>query len=208
MLLTGLPPPDEGIHHTEINTSCFVNQRDFGKGVLYVAQSRLCWFKTDSDTSFSFDYPHIAVHAVCRDLSRFPRPHLFVMIDMELFPEDREESDDEDENLDPEDKCTAVRFAPDEPDHLDDIYRAISNCQILHPDPEQLSDNEPPEDEEEYGDYDTQEPPPGPLPRVQYEQQQHYEEDMLNGLGDNVISNGHGPADEDEAMDHDQFEDC
>lgn len=178
-----------------------------------MAQSRLCWAKTDgSDSSFSLDYKHIAIHAVCRDTSQFPRSHVYVMVDSELFPEDAEESEEEDETADPEDKCTSVRFVPANLDSLSVIYKAISDCQLLHPDPQDESDNEPPEDDEDEGEYDVHD---GPLPVVQYENQP-YEENMENGLGEVVTGNGyahiHGDGahddDQEEAMDHDQFEDC
>ncbi|KAA0189476.1 hypothetical protein HAZT_HAZT010749, partial [Hyalella azteca] len=155
---------------------------------------RLCWTKVDGGPSLSLEYPHIAIHAVCRDITRFPRPHLYVMVDTDLFPEDHEESDDEDENADPEARCTSVRFVPNNLGNLDTIYQSVSNCQILHPDPEQESDN----DDEDEGEYNLA----GPLPPVRYENEP-YEEQMENGLGEAVGSNGHGTDADEEAMDED-----
>ena len=48
--------------------------------------SRISWVKTDS-SGLSLEYPHVAIHAICRDVSKFPhREHIYVMIDSELFP--------------------------------------------------------------------------------------------------------------------------
>jgi hypothetical protein len=121
------------------------------------------------------------------------------MVDTELFPEDAEESDDGDENADPEARCTSIRFVPTNAGNLDTMYQSIGNCQILHPDPQQESDNEFPEDDEDEGEYNLA----GPLPPVRYENEP-YEEQMENGLGDSVGNNGHADGYSDgEAMDED-----
>ncbi|XP_065178511.1 methylosome subunit pICln-like [Sycon ciliatum] len=46
------------------------------------------------------------------------------------------EDDDEDE------ETTEVRFAPEEPDHLDSMYSAMSQCQAMHPDTDDDEDEQ------------------------------------------------------------------
>lgn len=41
--------------------------------------SRLSWLE-NSGVGFSLDYPTISLHAVSRDLSAYPREHLYVMV--------------------------------------------------------------------------------------------------------------------------------
>lgn len=43
---------------------------------------------------------------------------------------DSEEEEDEDAAM------TEVRFVPSDPSSLDHMYKALNECQVLHPDPE------------------------------------------------------------------------
>lgn len=38
VILSSLPPPTEGIRHTESNAAAFINQQNFGPGTLYIAE--------------------------------------------------------------------------------------------------------------------------------------------------------------------------
>ena len=83
MLLPNLPPPTEGIHHTQERTELYVNRRSLGTGTLCVAESRVSWAKDgEAASGLSLEYPHIAITAVSRDLNAFSHPCLYMMLDV------------------------------------------------------------------------------------------------------------------------------
>lgn len=212
MLLPNLPPPEEGIKHRQTSTRAFVGQRELGSGVLYIAESRVSWAKEGEDSGLSLEYPHIAIHAVSRDLSNFCHPCLYLMIDVKLEePEnamnggnssDSEEEEDEDAAM------TEVRFVPSDPSSLDHMYKALNECQVLHPDPEdQPSDDEIGEEEEDEGEYEISE----------NGEDVHgvYEDAMEGDLEDGPLVGGMAEGrtarngiDDDDAMETGQFDDA
>merc|ERR1719341_1536843 len=65
------------------------------------SESRVMWKSSTTEEGLSLDYPHIAVHAVCNDASQFTQKHLYLMVDIDLCPEDNADEDsceEEDEN--------------------------------------------------------------------------------------------------------------
>jgi len=56
-------------------------------------------------------------------------------------PNSAESEDEDNEQLDPEDKCTSIYFVPQQPASVDAIYQSISACQMLHPPDDLESDN-------------------------------------------------------------------
>jgi len=144
VVVTSLGPPEEGLRHTEPNTLTYINEKGLGKGSLYISESRVSWVG-DAGHKFSLEYEHIALHAVSRDTSGFPHSeHLYLMIDKKLVDSDgmptptstpeSSDVDDEDEADDGED-MTEIRFVPENKDCLQDLFKAMSECQALHPDP-------------------------------------------------------------------------
>ena len=65
VVVTSLGPPEEGIHHKEEKTTTYINEKNIGKGTLYVSESRVSWVG-DVGHKFSLEYPHISLHAVSR----------------------------------------------------------------------------------------------------------------------------------------------
>ena len=65
VVVTSLGPPEEGIHHKEEGTTTYINEKNIGKGTLYVSESRVSWVG-DLGHKFSLEYPHISLHAVSR----------------------------------------------------------------------------------------------------------------------------------------------
>lgn len=130
-IITDLLPPTDGIKHQESNTCAVVQRNELGKGTLYIAESRVVWVG-EGGRGLSLEYPNISVHAVSRDLSRFPQECLFLMI---CKPEDEENvrgnssSSEEDED---DDATTEIRFIPDNVSTLDTMFKALSECQALH----------------------------------------------------------------------------
>jgi len=84
VVLTTLPPPTDGIHHQESNTSAYIAAQDLGKGTLYIAESRVSWVSNEGNSGFSLEYPGIGLHAISRDLSVFPRECLYLMVEANL----------------------------------------------------------------------------------------------------------------------------
>ncbi|XP_066949815.1 methylosome subunit pICln isoform X1 [Macrobrachium rosenbergii] len=158
MLLPNLPPATEGIRLRQENTKAFMNQRPLGDGTLFIAESRVTWVKDGDDTGLSLEYPHIAIHAVSRDPASFSFPCLYLMIDVEMEPR---EEDDEDRESDDEDEAgmTEIRFVPADHMALEPMYKSLSDCQALHPNPEDVqSEEEIGEENDDEGDYIVSDP--------------------------------------------------
>ncbi|XP_003737751.1 methylosome subunit pICln [Galendromus occidentalis] len=150
---SSLEVPTEGIRHRQANTQAFISSRDCGKGTLYICESRVSW-RSDAGTGFSLEYPRIQIHAVTRDPILTSAPCLYVVIDEELLDiymgnQNGDGNLDEHEEGQERDSSFAIRFVPESDTVLDSMYKAMSDCQALHPDP--CSDSEPEaEDEDEY----------------------------------------------------------
>lgn len=54
------------------------------KYVQIIFYSRLSWVNSSSGQGFSLEYPHIALHAVSRDLQAYPSECLYILIDTEI----------------------------------------------------------------------------------------------------------------------------
>ncbi|KFM68143.1 Methylosome subunit pICln, partial [Stegodyphus mimosarum] len=149
MLLKNYAPPTEGIHHAEPNVTAYFGDKNLGKGTLYISESVLCWL-TSSGDGFSLSYPSIYIHAISKDLNNFPYECLYLMIDEKItisevseiqdeVSEDQElrsalnnlaVEEEEDDSLEP----AEMHFVPDNKNMLDVMYKALCDCQALHPD--------------------------------------------------------------------------
>ncbi|XP_060032686.1 methylosome subunit pICln isoform X2 [Erinaceus europaeus] len=142
-----LPPGSaEGLRQQQPDTEAVLNGRGLGTGTLYVAESRLSWLD-GSGLGFSLEYPTISLHAVSRDLSAYPREHLYVMVNAkfeELRESVGEEEEDSDDDVEP---IAEFRFVPGDKSALEAMFTAMCECQALHPDPE----------DEDSDDYDGEE---------------------------------------------------
>lgn len=195
VILTSFPPPDQGIRHREEATAAFIQRRGLGKGTLYIAESRVSWVGQDS-AGFSLEYPSVALHALSRDLRAFPEECLYLMIDGDLGEEEPNENGEDDEQ-----PASEIRFVPEDKSHLEAMYRAMTECQALHPDPAQAGDSdddgcyEDADDEDEGAEYDV---------RAAEQQRGCHRLEANQGNGDNEWE-----ADVDEPMDMGgQFEDA
>ncbi|KAL4219949.1 Methylosome subunit pICln [Mactra antiquata] len=147
MLLTDFPVPETGIRHKEDNTKAFVDGNETGTGSLYIAESRVTWL-SPAGSGFCLEYPKICLHAISRDLSSFPQECLFLQIDGKLIEDDRESNSSSDDGQD-DMPTTEVRFVPADKGTLEAMFSALSDCQVLHPDPED-EDSDLGQDEEYY----------------------------------------------------------
>jgi len=160
VVVTSLGPPEEGVRMKQDNTAVFINRKSLGMGSLYISEARVSWVGITGQ-GFSLEYPHIALHAVSRDLTQFHSECLYLMIDVRLVDSDgtpmstptssNAGSDDEGNEDDSEEGMTEVRFIPDDRGSLDQLFAVMSECQALHPDPEDSADSG---QEEEEGMFD------------------------------------------------------
>lgn len=196
VVLSNFPPPTDGIRHEQPSTTVHINDRELGKGTLFITESRLSWVSSSSGQGFSLEYPHIALHAVSRDLQAYPSECLYILVDTQIDPDNDPHSDcgDEDSEVGMQD-MTEMRFVPDDKGMLDAMFHAMSECQSLHPD----SQDSFSEDEESFEDADGEEgeyhlsgDAPIPLHNSSYE----------------GTANGNDIEDEPMEMDADQFEDA
>ena len=98
--------------------------------------------KNDTKT-LKFNYLSISLHAISRETTKFPHQCIYCLVDSE--PETTED------DRDPENPVSEVRFVPDDNTSIQPIYDAITTCQELHPDPnEEFSEEEGNEEEEMY----------------------------------------------------------
>ncbi|KAK7489325.1 hypothetical protein BaRGS_00019433 [Batillaria attramentaria] len=134
VFLSNFPLPTEGIRHQQVNTTVDIDGKDFGNGTLYISESSVAWQKESDGLGFSLLYPGISLHAISRDLTAFPHECLYLMIDGKL-------------------PVTEIRFIPSDKAALEAMYSAMSACQALHPDPEDVDS----EDDGEFDDYEEEE---------------------------------------------------
>ncbi|TSM28193.1 Methylosome subunit pICln [Bagarius yarrelli] len=154
VVLQNVSPPKEGVRHEEVDITAVLDGKRLGLGTLCVAESCVSWVDA-SGIGFSLDYPSISLHAISRDLSAYPAEHLYVQVNSRnkavdhLFVEDfqddevkGEEEEDESSDVGEDDDdvstgaFTEIRFVPNDKGTLEKMFVAMSECQALHPDPE------------------------------------------------------------------------
>ena len=136
-----ISPQKEGVVHLEENVTVYFGDVSQGKGTLEINENVIEW-KNDIKT-LKFNYLSISLHAISRETTKFPHQCIYCLVDSE--PETTED------NRDPENPVSEVRFVPEDNTSIQPIYDAITTCQELHPDPnEEFSEEEGNEEEEMY----------------------------------------------------------
>eukprot|EP00057_Strongylocentrotus_purpuratus_P026623 XP_011681097.1 PREDICTED: methylosome subunit pICln-like [Strongylocentrotus purpuratus] len=167
-------------------------------GTLYIAESHVAWINP-SGQGFNIPYRAITVHAISRDLSSFPHECLYLMIDSDVMSELRDvpghggdgpQDNNSDDGFEEEEgnEVREIRLVPQDKTMLQSMFEAMSQCQALHPDPDD-SDNSDPYDQ---GDEDEEEG-----------EEEGGEEDPEIGIELIVADGGNG-----DAMDTGQFDDA
>lgn len=142
MNIRNLVPPSAGIRHEQAETTVVWNGEGLGSGTLYVADTIVAWCD-GYGKGFSLEYPSISLHAISRDLTAYPKEHLYVMVSAqfkenaekdELGDDSSDEENDKDEDF--VNKVTEIRFVPSDIASLGPMFLAMSECQALHPDPD------------------------------------------------------------------------
>merc|ERR1719309_485732 len=160
VVVTSLGPPEDGVRLKVENTGVYINRKQLGMGVLYISEARVSWVGIQGQ-GFSLEYPHIALHAVSRDLTQFQQECLYLMIDVRLVDETgtpmstptSSDADDSGNEEDSDGGMTEIRFVPDDRNMLDSMFATMSECRALHPDTDD-SLEEAEDEEEEPGMYD------------------------------------------------------
>ncbi|KAG8199803.1 hypothetical protein JTE90_000895 [Oedothorax gibbosus] len=155
VLLLNFPAPSEGVHHSELNTKAFWNNEELGKGTLYISESVLCWISSEGK-GFSLQYLSIFIHAVSTDITNFPEPCLYLMVDGKItLGEDQVQNNghgdlseavgdmnlEEEDEVEGEERPNELRFVPDNRNMLDVMFKAMLDCQALNPDPNEPEDD-------------------------------------------------------------------
>jgi len=137
-------PLAQEVKHREHNTNAFLNHNHntpLGNGTLIIAENCLSWM-TDNGQGFELEYPMISLHAISRDLTNFHSECLYLMV------EDKDCSDTESAD-ESDSRHNEIRFVPEDKSHLELMFKAMSECQALHPDPNDSISEEDDEDEED-----------------------------------------------------------
>merc|ERR1712003_252465 len=148
VVVTSLGPPEEGVRLRVDNVATFINRKQLGMGSLFISEARCSWVGIQGQ-GFSLEYPHIALHAVSRDLTQFHQECLYLMIDVRLVdetgtpmstPTSSDAGSDSDNEEDSDGGMTEIRFVPDDKTQLDRMFAVMSECQALHPDEDDSGD--------------------------------------------------------------------
>ncbi|KAG8763652.1 hypothetical protein FRC11_014629 [Ceratobasidium sp. 423] len=97
------------------------------KGTLYVIESALA-FVWPSGTGFTVEYPRITLHAVSRGESG---PSVYCQLDESLNGPGALGADEEQEDS----EMREMKIIPSNPESVEPIFEALSQCAALHPDP-------------------------------------------------------------------------
>ncbi|XP_055849601.1 methylosome subunit pICln [Episyrphus balteatus] len=134
--------PDAGLVYSSPNTQLKIADRIIGTGTLYVNQDSLEWMPADRPEGLSILWKQISVHGVAPN----PVKCIYFMLDHKLVWDgvygdivipngngvnDDESEDDEESNSD---QMTEMWLIPNDPNTVDSIYQAMTDCQALHPD--------------------------------------------------------------------------
>ncbi|XP_027200246.2 chloride nucleotide-sensitive channel icln [Dermatophagoides pteronyssinus] len=176
----------EHVKHLEPQTLAFItttttttiqnqnqnNHQLLGEGTLFIGEDRFTW-RTENGQGFSLEYPQISLHATSRDLNNFHSECLYLMFEnnnniisaqqpsSSSSNDDQDENNDEDEDDDDEGNnnknIIELRLVPKDLSKLDLMYQALSECQLMHPDPDDdlnpFDDNDDDENGEFFGNF-------------------------------------------------------
>jgi len=175
---------DESIQRCESNITLIVDEITFGKGTLYVAESKLYWKNYAISQVVSIDYKSMCVFGTCNHPVVHEKPCLQIIVDFAYKPDsiqsengqtlngdnhsneddDNSEDDNEvDQNEDEEEgeMKSKIKLVPDNPECLNEIYEAFTRVQPLHNSNDADSEEEAAEEDDfyynendEFEDYD------------------------------------------------------
>lgn len=169
---------DEVVQYCEPNVLFVVDEKSFGKGVLYVAESKLFWKNNDKDQIVSVDYKSMAAFGTCNHPTVHEKPCMQIIVDFTYKPvestvganehsqngdnheddSDSANNDGVDENDDEEEEMKSnIKLVPDNPESLTEIYGAFTRVQPLHNSGDDMDSDEDDDiysENDEFEDYD------------------------------------------------------
>mmetsp|Transcript_17044 Transcript_17044/g.47600 ORF Transcript_17044/g.47600 Transcript_17044/m.47600 type:complete len:232 (-) Transcript_17044:664-1359(-) len=115
--------------------------RSEGVGTIHLTTRRVVWIsQADQARGFAVGYRTIMVHAVSRDLENFDQPCIFLQLDSGF--EDAGGEDEEEEGGDSEaGEVSELRIVLTDPDQLEAVFEAMSECAALNPDSDMEEDD-------------------------------------------------------------------
>lgn len=157
-MLASFNENDEVIQYSEPNIIFIVDETSFGKGTLYVAESKLYWKNGTNNQVVSVDYKSMCVFGTCNHPTVHEKPCLQIIVDFTYKPsdnvpctngqnshqngedhnaeDDSEENDgvaeNENEDEDEGQMNSKIKLVPDNSECLTEVYEAFTRVQPLH----------------------------------------------------------------------------
>ncbi|KAI8065288.1 regulator of volume decrease after cellular swelling-domain-containing protein [Gongronella butleri] len=141
---------------------------DVIQGALYVCESMLYFYSEAVHSGIAVEYPDVIIHAISRQDTR---PSIYCQLDAGLFFPSQQLPADEDQD----DLVTELFFMPDDPETLEDIYLALSECAALHPDLDMADEDNDAYEDGDDSNYFVDPSDPGELNEVQQAALRHLE---------------------------------
>eukprot|EP00123_Amoebidium_parasiticum_P009001 comp19146_c0_seq1/m.21819 comp19146_c0_seq1/g.21819 ORF comp19146_c0_seq1/g.21819 comp19146_c0_seq1/m.21819 type:complete len:241 (-) comp19146_c0_seq1:270-992(-) len=123
--------------HTEEQTALYLGDTCQGTGTLHIDESQLVWWSAEAGRGYCLAYPSIVCHATCKDTANFPHPCLYCHLDTDGQAEEQGSDEEEEAGQEAEPTVSELRFVPENQAALDAMFQAMSECQALHPDPDE-----------------------------------------------------------------------
>lgn len=131
---------EENFKLRQSNISFFIEDNCYGKGNLFIGENRLSWIREDKH-GLAVEYPNISFHAISKDPATFVHPCIHLMVQSQASGVETDESLEA--TCHESQDVYQVRLVPEDEGTLEEMFRAISACQVLHPDPfDAFSDDE------------------------------------------------------------------
>lgn len=167
-MLNSFNEKDEEIEHCETSVVFIIDDITFGKGTLYVAESKLYWKNDAIDQVVSINYKSMCIFGTCNHPTVHEKPCLQILVDFSYKPSGNtllngnlqenhsvngEKSDSENDDEEEEIK-SKIKLVPDNPECLNEIYAAFTRVQPLHNSNDSDSDEDGEFSYDEFDDHD------------------------------------------------------
>ncbi|XP_050063625.1 uncharacterized protein LOC114128992 [Aphis gossypii] len=120
---------EESIECCKSNIKLIVDMITFGKGTLYVTESKLYWKNNANSQVISINYDIMCKYNVSRHPEvRKKKPYLQMIVDFNYIPDEIDQQEDEED----EKFKSIIKLVPDNPECLNEIFEAIASIQPLH----------------------------------------------------------------------------
>ncbi|XVE58691.1 hypothetical protein DITRI_Ditri04bG0189300 [Diplodiscus trichospermus] len=112
------------------------NRAPESPGTLYITTKQVVWLSdVDRAKGYAVDFLSLSLHAVSRDPEAYPSPCIYTQIETEADEDESEDLDSENNEALDLSKVTEMRLIPSDASHLDTLFRMLSECAELNPEP-------------------------------------------------------------------------